>query len=64
MNEKKIFIIDFDLTMSGSVEIMAENREKAERKFREHIKGNPYHYARKVKNFVDYDITDINEEEE
>lgn len=64
MNEKKFFTIDFDLTMSGSVEIMAENREEAERKFREHIKDNPYNYARKVENFVDYDITDINEEEE
>ncbi len=64
MNEKKFFSIDFDVEMSGRVEIMAENREKAERKFREHIKDNPYHYARKAENFVDYRIVDINEEEE
>lgn len=64
MNEKKIFTIDFDVTMSGRVEIMAENREEAERKFRERMADNPYRYAREVENFVDYDITDINEDEE
>ena len=64
MNEKKFFTIDFDVTMSGRTQIMAENREEAERKFRERIKDNPYEYARKVEYFVNYDITDINEEEE
>ena len=64
MDEKKIFIIDFDVTMSGSVEITAKNRGDAERKFRECIKGNPYHYAREAEDFVDYHIVDINEEEE
>ena len=64
MKEKKSFTIDFDVTMSGSVEIMAENREEAERKFRERMTNNPYYYASEVENFVDYDITDINEDEE
>ena len=64
MNKKKKFSIDFDVTMRGSVGIAAENREKAERKFRERIKETPYYYAKVAADFVDYDIVDINENEE
>lgn len=64
MNEKKFFTINFDLTMSGSDEIMAENREEAERKFRERMADNPYRYARETELFVGYDIVDIDEVEE
>lgn len=63
MDEKKSFTIDFDVTMSGSVEIIANNREEAEHKFRELIASNPYCYAREVENFVGYDIVDIYEED-
>ena len=50
--------------MRGSVGIAAENREEAERKFRERIKETPYYYAKVAADFVDYDIVDINENEE
>ena len=60
----KQFAVDIDITMSKRIYIDAENEDEAREKVEPKMDENPYEQARDFDAFVDYDITDVNEETE
>ena len=60
----KQFAVDIDITMSKRIYIDAENEDEAREKVEQKMEENPYEQARDFMSFVDYDITDVNEETE
>ena len=60
----KQFAVDIDITMSKRIYIDAENEDEAREKVEQKMEENPYEQARDFDAFVDYDITDVNEETE
>lgn len=60
----KQFAVDIDITMSKRIYIDAENEDEAREKVEQKMEENPYEQARDFASFVDYDITDVNEETE
>lgn len=60
----KQFAVDIDITMSKRIYIDAENEDDAREKVEQKMEENPYEQARDFTSFVDYDITDVNEETE
>ena len=59
----KTFSVDVDITMSKTIEVLAENEEQAMSKVREMINKNPYDYANNFSHYVGYEIINADEED-
>lgn len=59
----KKFSVDVDITMSKTIEVLAENEEHAKEIADSMINGNPYGYTNGFSHFVSYEIIDANEED-
>jgi hypothetical protein len=59
----KTFSVDVDITMSKTIEVLAENEEQAMSKVREMIDKNPYDYTNNFSHYVGYEIINADEED-
>lgn len=59
----KTFSVDVDITMSKTIEVLAENEEHAKEIVDSMINENPYGYAQGFSHYVGYEIVDANEED-
>jgi hypothetical protein len=59
----KTFSVDVDITMSKTIEVLAENEEHAMSKVREMIDKNPYDYTNNFSHYVGYEIINADEED-
>ena len=60
----KTFSVDVDITMSKTIEVLAENEEHAKEIVDSMINENPYSYTKNgFSHFVSYEIIDANEED-
>ena len=55
----KNFTIDYDITMSGYLDIEANSEEEARQIALAMLKNDPYYFANRATHHVDTDITDI-----
>ena len=63
--EKKVFIVDVDVTMSKRIECVgAKDADDARRMVLDWFKNNPYEMARSFDAYVGCEVTDVNEEKE
>lgn len=53
------FTIDYDITMSGYIDVEANNKEEARQIALSMLKNDPYYFAKRATHHVDTDITDI-----
>ena len=59
----KTFSVDVDITMSKTIEVLAENEEHAKEIADSMINNNPYGYTNGFSHFVSYEIIDATEED-
>ncbi len=59
----KKFSVDVDITMSKTIEVLAENEEHAMEIADSMINENPYGYTNGFSHFVKHEIIDANEED-
>lgn len=59
----KTFSVDVDITMSKTIEVLAENEEHAKEIADSMINNNPYGYTNGFSHFVKYEVIDAYEEE-
>ena len=53
------FTIDYDITMSGCIDVEANSEDEARHIALAMLKNDPYYFAKRATHHVDTDITDI-----
>jgi hypothetical protein len=53
------FTIDYDITMSGCIDVEANTEEEARQIALKKLKNDPYYFARRATHHVNTKITDI-----
>lgn len=55
----KVYTIDYDITMSGCLDIEANSEEEARQIALAMLKNDPYYFAKRATHHVNTEITDI-----